>query len=275
MEYRSMKSQKEKCAAFRNLHYSGAAFIVPNPWDIGSARLLQGLGFKALATTSVGLAYSLGLSDYEVSLEQLLFFCSELAANTYVPVTVDFENGFASEPAAVAKNILRLAETGVAGCSIEDFDSRQQKIYGFELAVERIEAAVEAVRSLDMPFQLTARAENLLRGVDDLDDTIRRLQTFESAGADVLYAPAIKSLEQLRHVTSEISRPFNVLAPFIKNASVAALHAHGATRISLGGSLNWHAVNPVLRAGREMLEHGTFGWTSDVASRVEIKKLLG
>jgi 2-methylisocitrate lyase-like PEP mutase family enzyme len=269
-----MNSQKEKCEAFRALHHRGKAFIVPNPWDIGSARLLQGLGFEALATTSMGLAYTLGLADYELSLEQLLAHCTDLAANTRIPVTVDFENGFATEPADVARNILRLAETGVAGCSIEDYDSAQQKIYDFALAVERIEAAVEAVRSLNMPFQLTARAENLLRGVNDVDDTIRRLKAFEDAGADVLYAPAIRTLEQLKLVTSALSLPFNALAPFIKGATVSQLHAHGATRISLGGALNWHAVNPVIRAGREMLENGTFGWTTDVAAKDAVRDLL-
>ncbi len=270
-----MKSQQEKCEEFRNLHHTGAAFIIPNPWDIGSAKLLQGLGFKALATTSVGLAYTLGLSDYALPLDRLLYFCEDLASSVHIPVTVDFENGFANEPAAVAKNIRLLAETGVAGCSIEDFDSEKQGIYDFTLAVERIEAAVEAVGSLNMPFQLTARAENLLRGVDNLDDTIKRLQAFEAAGANVLYAPAIRSLAQLKIVTSEISLPFNVLAPFIKGAKVSELHAHGATRISLGGALNWHAVNPVLRAGKEMLANGTFEWTNDVAARNEIKQLLG
>jgi 2-methylisocitrate lyase-like PEP mutase family enzyme len=270
-----MKSQQEKCEEFRKLHHTGQAFIVPNPWDIGSALLLQGMGFKALATTSMGLAYTMGLADYELSLEHVLGFCGALAANTQIPVTVDFEDGFAREPAAVAKNILRLAESGVAGCSIEDYDSEKKEIHDFTLAVERIEAAVGAVKSLGMPFQLTARAENLLRGVDDVDDTIRRLQAFEAAGADVLYAPAIRSLAQLKRVTSAVSRPFNALAPFIKGASVADLQASGATRISLGGALNWHAVNPIMRAGREMLEKGTFGWTSDVASKNEVHELLG
>jgi 2-methylisocitrate lyase-like PEP mutase family enzyme len=269
-----MKNQQEKCEEFKKLHHAGQAFIIPNPWDIGSAKLLQGLGFKALATTSMGLAYTLGHSDYELPLESVLTFCEELAANTDVPVTVDFENGFAREPDEVAKNILRLAATGVAGCSIEDYDSSSQKIYDFALAVERIEAAVGAVTSLNMPFQLTARAENLLRGVDNVDDTIKRLQAFEAAGANVLYAPAIRTLVQLRLVTSELSLPFNVLAPFIKGATVAELQSHGATRISLGGALNWHAVNPVMRAGREMLENGTFGWMGDVATKDAVRDLL-
>lgn len=270
-----MATQQEKCKAFRDLHQTGEAFIVPNPWDVGSAKVLQGLGFKALATTSIGLAYTLGLADYEISLDQLLVFCEELSSATIVPITVDFENGFAAKPELVSKNIMRLIETGVAGCSIEDFDGDTRKIYDFTLAVERIEAAAEAVSSLNMPFQLTARAENLLRGIENLDDTVKRLKAFEAAGANVLYAPAIRSLAQLKIVTSELTRPFNVLAPFIKGASVADLHGHGATRISLGGALNWHAVSPLIRAGKEMLENGTFEWTKDVTSKDEVQKLFG
>jgi len=270
-----MVTQQEKCKAFKDLHHTGEAFIVPNPWDLGSAKLLQGLGFKALATTSVGLAYTLGVADYEISLDQLLAFCKALSAVTDIPVTVDFENGFAADPERVAKNIERLVETGVAGCSIEDFDGDTQTLYDFGVAVERVAAAAETVSALNMPFQLTARAENLLRGVGDVDDTIKRLKAFEAAGAHVLYAPAIRSLDQLRTVTSELSHPFNVLAPFVKGASVADLQAHGATRISVGGALNWHAVSPVIRAGKEMLEHGTFGWMNDVSSVNEVKKLFG
>jgi len=270
-----MATQQEKCKAFKDLHHTGEAFIVPNPWDPGSAKVLEGLGFKALATTSIGLAYTLGVADYEISLDQLLAFCKALSSATNVPVTVDFENGFATKPELVAKNMERLFETGVAGCSIEDFDRDTRKVYDFTLAVERIEAAVAAVSTLDMPFQLTARAENLLRGVENLDDTVKRLKAFEAAGAHVLYAPAIRSLGQLKAVTSELSRPFNVLAPFIKGASVTELHDHGATRISLGGALNWHAVSAIIRAGKEMLATGTFDWTNDVASKDEIKVLFG
>lgn len=268
-----MITQQEKCEAFRDLHEADGAFIIPNPWDIGSAKLLQGLGFKALATTSIGLAYTFGLADYGISLDQLLSFCKELCIGTDVPITVDFENGFAVKPELIAKNIERLVETGVAGCSIEDFDIDTRVVYDFTLAVERIEAAVEKVSTLNMPFQLTARAESLFRGAGDLDETIKRLKAFEAAGANVLYAPALRSLAQLRLVTSELSKPFNVLAPFIKGASVADLRNHGAKRISLGGALNWHAVNPVIRASTEMLAHGTFNWTNDVTTKDEVKRL--
>ncbi len=269
-----MSEQAKKCEAFRALHYTGAAFIVPNPWDLGSAKVLQGMGFKALATTSVGLAYTYGLADGEMSLEQLLEFCGELANNTHVPITVDFENGFADTPETVAKNVVRLIETGVAGCSIEDFDAKTKRIYDFNLAVERVQAAAEVVAKLAMPFQLTARAENFFRGIDDLDDTVKRLKAFEAAGANVLYAPSIKSLQQLQLVTAELKLPFNVLAPYIKGASVADLHKHGATRISLGGALNWLAVNPVMRAASEMLDQGTFSWTNDVAAKKDVMELF-
>jgi 2-methylisocitrate lyase-like PEP mutase family enzyme len=270
-----MNNQKDKCEAFKSLHHTGEAFIIPNPWDIGSAKILQGLGFKALATTSVGMAYTCGLADGAVSLERVLQHCTDLAANTHIPITVDFENGFADAPESVVGNIQRLVETGVAGCSIEDFDSKTKRIYDFNLAVERVQAAAEFVTKLNMPFQLTARSENLLRGVDSLDDTIKRLKAFEAAGANVLYAPAIKSLDQLKLVTGEITAPFNVLAPFIKGATRTALQSSGATRISLGGALNWHAVNPLIRASREMLAEGTFNWTGDLASRNEVMDLFG
>jgi 2-methylisocitrate lyase-like PEP mutase family enzyme len=271
----SIPTQAQKCVAFKALHHTGAAFIVPNPWDLGTAKILQGLGFQALATTSIGLAYTMGLLDGAVPLAKLLSFCQELASNTTVPVTVDFENGFADSPQEVAINVLRLAETGVAGCSIEDYASTTGTIYDFNLAVERVHAASEAVATLGIPFQLTARAENLLRGVDDVEDTIARLQAFAKVGADVLYAPAIKSLATLKQITSCLDKPFNALAPFIKGAGVQQLHANGATRISLGGALNWHAVNPIMRAAREMLVQGTFDWTSDVTTKQEVKKLFG
>jgi len=236
--------------------------------------VLQGLGFKALATTSSGLAYTLGRADGEVTLDEKLLHCSELAANTTVPLNADFENGFADDPEAVAINVLKAVRTGIAGCSIEDFSRDTRSLYDFNLSVERVQAVVEAVATLHMPFQLTARAENLLRGVDDLEDTIRRLQAFEAVGANVLYAPGIRSLEQLRQVISELKTPFNVLAPFIKGASVDEFADAGAKRISVGGALNWAAVQPMLVAGKEMIMQGTFNWTADVASPGEVKKLF-
>jgi len=270
-----MISQKMKCEEFAGLHLQAGAFLIPNPWDVGSARVLQGLGFKALATTSVGLAYTLGRMDGEVTLEEILNHCSELTANTTIPVNADFENGFADDPETVASNVLKVASTGIAGCSVEDFSRDAQSLYDFDLAVERVQAAVEVVATLDMPFQLTARAENLLLGVNDLEDTIKRLKAFEAAGANVLYAPGICSLDQLKQVTSELNTPFNVLAPFIRGASVDEFADAGAKRISIGGALNWAAVNPILKAGKEMLEQGTFNWTTEIALRDEVKQLLG
>lgn len=248
---------------------------MPNPWDIGSAKLFQGLGFKALATTSAGLAYTLGRADGEATLEETLLHCSQLAENTTTPISADFENGFSDTPEIVANNILKVASTGIAGCSIEDFNPVTKKIYGFSHSVDRVQAAVEAVATLGFPFQLTARAENLFRSLGGLEDTIKRLKAFEAVGAHVLYAPGIGSLQQLEVITSEISKPFNVLAPFIKGGSVDAFAKAGAKRISIGGALNWAAINPVLQAGKEMIDQGTFEWTEEVVPRNEISQLLG
>ncbi len=266
-------SQKDKCLQFSLLHRE-EPFLIPNPWDTGSARILQGLGFKALATTSSGLAYTLGRNDGEVTLEEKLAHCAALAANTDIPINADFEDGFSDKTQIAVENVHRLIETGVAGCSIEDFDRDKKVLYEFERAVERIQAVVEVVASLDMPFQLTARAENLLRGKNDIDDTIKRLQAYSAAGANVLYAPGINSLEQLKLVTGEVDKPFNVLAPFLATASVSEMMEAGAQRISVGGALNWVTVNPLIQAGREMLENGTFNWMGSMASGAEINKLM-
>ncbi len=269
-----MPSQAEKCARFIDLHQRDGAFLIPNPWDVGSARLLEALGFDALATTSAGLANAIGCADGEVTLEDKLEHCARLAEATSIPINVDFENGFADDPSTVAKNVCRIAETGVAGCSVEDFSRDAQTLYDFNLALERVQAAAEAVASLAIPMQLTARAENLLRGVDDLDDTIKRLQAFSKAGAHVLYAPGLNSLAQVRQVTAAIDKPFNVLSVFFQGASVADFAEAGAKRISVGSALNWVSINAVLSAGKEMLEHGTFEWTAGMASRKEVEALL-
>ena len=257
-----MTNQQEKCIQFARLHQTKGGFIIPNPWDVGSARLLQGLGFKALATTSSGFARTLGKADGAVTLEEKLIHCKELASATDIPINVDFENGFADTPEQIAENIRKLSATGVAGCSIEDFDRNTKRIYPSDIALERIQSAVEAVTSLDMPFQLTARAENLIRKVDDLDDTINRLQTFEAAGADVLYAPGIKTLDDLKATTDSLNKPFNVLSVFLPNASVDELIDAGAKRISIGGALASVCARQIIDAGKEMLESGSFNWTS-------------
>jgi len=207
-------------------------------------------------------------------LQEKLDHCALLAQVTSIPINADFENGFADDPSTVARNLLRVAETGIAGCSIEDFSRDSHTLYDFDLAVERIHAAAEAVASLAMPFQLTARAENLLRGVNDIDDTIKRLQAFAGAGANVLYSPGLGSLDQLQQVIDEIDKPFNVLAPFFRGVSVADFAKAGAKRISVGSALNWASVNPLLIAGKEMLNQGTFNWTAGMASTQEVNDLL-
>jgi len=270
-----MATQAERAEKFKALHAREGAFIMPNPWDEGSARLLAALGFEALATTSAGYAFSIGRLDGMVTLAPMIAHCRALCAATDLPVSADLENCFADDPDEAANTILLAAEAGVVGGSIEDYSNDDSKpIYDFGLAVERVQAAVEAARSLDFPFTLTARAENLLRGRPDLDDTIRRLQAFEKAGADVLYAPALTTLEQVRTVTGAVGKPVNVLAPPLKGVTLAQLAEAGAKRISIGGALARAAIAALLRAGREMREQGSFGWTADLASGAQIKRLL-
>jgi len=230
-----MPNQSEKARTFQALHENRETFIIPNPWDADSALLLQQAGFKALATTSSGFAQTLGKADGEISLDEKLQHCRLLASVTDIPISADFEHGFADAPEAAAANLLKLAETGVAGGSIEDYS--RSAIYDFELAVERIAACAEAVATLDIPFTLTARAEGLLRKTCTLDEAIRRLQAFEKAGADVLYAPALKSLEEVDELMSAVSKPVNVLAPFMPGVTLADYAARGVARISVGGAL--------------------------------------
>ncbi|MEZ5552949.1 MAG: isocitrate lyase/phosphoenolpyruvate mutase family protein [Pseudomonadales bacterium] len=269
-----MTSQSEKCDQFAALHSQADAFIIPNPWDAGSAKILQELGFKALATTSAGFAYSLGRTDGKPTLEEKLAHCRTLASATDIPVNADFEDGFADDPETVATNVLRLLETGVAGGSIEDFSRSTRTLFGRNQAVERLQAAAEAIENSGLAFQLTARAENLLRGVNDLDDTIQRLLAYQAAGAHVLYAPGIRTLKDLRTVTGSIQRPFNVLGVFMPDASLQDFSAAGAKRVSVGGALTWAAVKPLLDAGREMLDQGTFGWIRNTAPGAEVNRLL-
>lgn len=267
--------QKERAERFKALHEREGAFVIPNPWDAGSARLLAGLGFDALATTSAGFANSLGRLDGRVTRQEALEHCRSLSAATCLPVSADLENCFADAPEEAAVTILKGAEAGLVGCSIEDYSGEpSHSIYDFNLAVERVHAAAEAAHSLDFPFMLTARAENLLRGRADLDDTIRRLQAFEAAGADVLYAPALTTLDEVRLVTSALSKPVNVLAPMVKGATLAELADAGARRVSLGGALARAALTALLRAGLEMRERGSFGWAAELAPSSDISRLL-
>ena len=270
-----MVTQKEKADRFRTLHENRGAFIIPNPWDIGSARLLEGLGFEALATTSAGFANSLGRLDGEVSRNEVIMHCRALCEATDLPVSADLENCFADDPEDAAETIRLGSQAGLSGGSIEDFSGDPSKpIYGFNHAVERVHAAAEAARAVEFSFMLTARAENLLRGIDDLDDTIRRLQAFEAAGADVLYAPGLTTLEQVELVTSALTKPVNVLAQLIKGATVADLAGVGAKRISIGSALSRAAITSLINAGIHMRDHGSFEWATDLASGKEVEKLL-
>ncbi len=270
-----MTNQRERAERFVALHRRTDAFVIPNPWDAGSARLLAGLGFEALATTSSGFANSLGRADGQVERGELLAHCRTICAATDLPVSADLENGLATAPEAAAELILQAAEAGVVGGSIEDYSGDPaQPIYPFELAVERVQACAEAAKSLGFPFTLTARAENLLRGHRDLDDTIRRLQAFEAAGADCLYAPALTTLDQVRAVTGAVNKPVNVLAPPLRGVTVAQLAAAGVRRISVGGALARAAIATLLQAGKEMREQGGFEWSVGAAANADIGRLL-
>ena len=271
-----MNTVMEKALAFKALHEREGAFVIPNPWDPGSAKLLTSLGFEALATTSNAFAHTLGRGDGEVTLEEKLAHCRCLTEITHLPITADLENCYSSEPEEVARAIEQVGQTGVVGGSVEDFSGdKTQALYDFNLAVERVRAGVEAAGSLTFPFILTARAEGLLRGEGGIDDVIKRLQAFETAGADVLYAPALRTLEEVRLVTGALEKPVNVLAPFFEDVTVEQLAEAGAKRISVGGALAWTTINPLLRAGREMLESGTFGWTGEMIGSGELAQLMG
>ncbi len=268
-------SQASKAKAFVKLHEQGI-FISPNPWDVGSARLLEGLGFPALATTSSGFALTLGRADGEVTRDEKMTHCAALTAATSIPVSADLENGFGDSPQAVVQTIEAAVQAGLAGGSIEDFTGdKSAPLYSSELAVVRIAAAAETIRRLGVSFVLTARAEQMLRAKPDLDATIRRLQAFEKAGADVLYAPGLKRLDEVATVLAEVSLPVNVLMSGLPGASVGQLAELGVRRISTGGSLAYAALRPLLDAGREMIGDGGFNWLSDIASGSDVKKLLG
>jgi 2-methylisocitrate lyase-like PEP mutase family enzyme len=267
-------NQHEKAQVFAALHTRARAFVIPNPWDSGSARVFEGLGFEALATTSSGYAQTLGRLDGDFSMDEKLAHCANLCAVTSVPVNADLENCFADAPEAAAANLARFAATGLAGGSIEDY-SRDGKIYDQTLAVERVSAAVESVRAMGFPFVLTARAEGLLRKTNTLDEVIERLQAFSKAGADVLYAPGLTTLEQVRAVTAAVDRPVNVLVPPFQGCSVDELYAAGAVRLSLGGAAARMVLGSMMRAGDEMLGAGTFTWLADIASGADMKKFFG
>jgi 2-methylisocitrate lyase-like PEP mutase family enzyme len=246
--------QEEKAAAFRALH-EGEAFIIPNPWDAGSARVLEALGFKALATTSSGFAFTLGRRDGETTLDEVVEHVRLLDRSTALPVSVDLENGYGPEPEAAAMAIARVAEAGAVGGSIEDYDPRGT-IYGLAHAAERVAAACEEAARLGFPFLVTARAENHIRDNPDLADTIARLQAYDKAGADVLYAPGLRTVEEIRAVCDATSKPVNVLAR--PNLTLPEIAAAGARRVSVGGALTWTAVAALVAAAEQMRDEGDF-----------------
>jgi 2-methylisocitrate lyase-like PEP mutase family enzyme len=266
-ERASLFPRMQKAEVFRALH-EGDPFVIPNPWDAGSAKVLARLGFKALASTSSGFAFTLGRSDGSVTLEEVIAHTAALDAATDLPVAIDLENGYGAAPEDAARAITRAAEAGAVGASIEDFDPGGE-IYDVGHAVERIAGAVEAARALDVPFMLTARAENHIRGNPDLDDTIARLQAYELAGADVLYAPGLASGDEIRAVCEAVERPVNVLAR--PNLTMEEMVAAGAQRVSVGGALTWVAVAGLISAARDMLERGDF---SSLGSGAQIEDWL-
>ena len=249
-----MNRQEQKATEFQALH-AGTAFVIPNPWDAGSARVLAALGFKALATTSSGFAFTLGRLDGQATLDEVVEHVAVLDQATDLPVSVDLENGYGPDPESAAVAILRVAEVGAVGGSIEDYDPLG-RIYELHHAAERIEAASEAAHRLEFPFTLTARAENHIRGHPDLKDTIARLQAFEAAGADVLYAPGLRTVDEIRAVCQAVSRPVNVLA--VPGLTFADLAAAGARRVSVGGSLTWVAVRAMVDAAEAIRDAGDF-----------------
>jgi 2-methylisocitrate lyase-like PEP mutase family enzyme len=266
-----MRTQLEKAKAFRALHERPGAFIIPNPWDAGTARLLAAMGFEALATTSLGVANTLGSAT--VSLAEILDNCRAIAQATDLPVNADLENCGAHEPKAASNAIRLAAEAGAVGGSIEDMTGDlKNPIYDFTLAVERVQAAVEVARALPFPFTLTARAENFLYGRKDLDDTIRRLQAFEAAGADVLYAPGVYDLATIKTVVSAIKRPFNLVMGFADpTLTVPQISAAGVKRISVGGAMARVAMAAFLKCAHEMKDKGTFTYVREMAPMKDVR----
>lgn len=271
-----MSTQTEKGIAFRELHQRDRAFIIPNPWDIGTARLLAHLGFEALATTSAGYAFSIGQRDNTVGRDKMIAHVREIAAATDLPVSADLENGFGDDPETVAETIKLGAAAGLVGGSIEDSTTRRDDpIYEIERAAERVRAAVEVTRSLPFSFTLTARAENYLFGRRDLNDTIKRLQAYQEAGADVLYAPGLSNKDDIAAVVSSLDRPVNVLMGLAGvRLNLAELSTIGVKRVSVGSVLSRVALSGFLRAAEEMRDHGTFTFADDAVSFRDISAMF-
>lgn len=271
-----MKTQAEKARIFRALHERDRAFIIPNPWDVGTARLLEHLGFEALATTSAGYAFSVGKPDYGVGRDEMIAHVEALAAATDLPVSADLENCWGDSPKGIAETIRMAAAAGVVGGSIEDTTNQpDDPIFELGAAVERVEAAVEAARALPFPFTLTARSENYLWGRKELKDTIERLQAYEKAGADVLYAPGLTTREEISSVVSSVEQPVNVLMSIVGvDLSLEDLSALGVRRVSVGGSLARTALGAFLRAVEEMKTRGTFTYAGAAANYASLNDMF-
>jgi len=272
-------SQQSRANAFKALHERSGIFIVPNPWDAGSARMLEKLGFEALATTSAGLAFSLGKPDGDgvVTREETLKNANDIVAATNLPLSADLENGYGDSPEACAETILLAAKAGLVGGSIEDATGRKDDpVYSFELAVERVKAAVKAARSLPFHFTLTARAENLIHGIPDFKDTMKRLEAFADAGADVLYAPGLKTREEIDTVLKTLApKPINIVMGLNSlGLSVNELADLGVKRISLGSSLARVAYSSFFKASQEIKQEGTFTFSANTIPYKEINDLL-
>lgn len=269
-----MTAQRDKAARFLSLHSGERPLLMPNAWDRGSAVLLASLGFPALATTSSGFAATLGRLDGNVSRDEALAHAADLVAATDVPVSADLENGYADDPAAVAETVAAAIDTGLAGCSIEDF-AGGDAIYDRGLAAERVAAAVDVAHAGPVRFVITARAENHIHDRHDLDDTIARLQAFQEAGADVLYAPGVIALDDVRRVVASVDRPVNVLV-LPGGPTVAELASAGVARISVGGAFAYAAYGAAVEAGRELLDHGTYGfWEGADVGRRAVRRAFG
>ena len=271
------KTQAEKAAAFEALHAAPGVFVIPNPWDPGSARLLAGLGFKALTTTSAGYARSIGFPDYNAGRENVMAHIRAMAPMVDVPLAADLEDGFGPKPEDCAETIQQGAAAGLVGGSIEDFTGdRANAIYPIEVAAERIRAAAEAAKKLPFKFMLCARAENYLNNRPDLTDTIKRLQAYQEAGADVLFAPGLNTSDEVRTVCREIDRPFNIVrGPRKEQLTVAQVGELGVKRISTGGMMHAVAMSAMIAAAKEMLDPGTFEFAKAMPFAGEIDTLLG
>ena len=270
-----MPTQAEKGRLFRERHAKPGILILPNPWDAGTAKLLQSLGFEALATTSLGMSIALGRPDGEnaVSRAELIANCRQIAEATDLPVNADLENGYADDPKEAASILREAAEAGIVGGSIEDWSG--EKIYDFNHAVERVAAGVEMARSLPVPFTFVARAEGYGKRLESLDDTLKRLQAFEKAGADVLYAPHFRDIATMKLALSAVSKPLNVvMSAADPSITVAEMDAIGVKRVSVGSALSRAALGAFLRAAREMREHGTFAFADEAVSYRDINAMF-